>query len=56
MTSQQEAASLGRDQSLDSSDDQAEGGDDSSFETVAEALRLQWSVIGEGFNWWYESY
>lgn len=24
-----------------------EGVDDSSFETVAEALRLQWSVIGE---------
>ncbi|GFS09833.1 Golgin subfamily A member 3 [Elysia marginata] len=47
MESQQEGVGLNNDQSLDSSNDQAEGGgDDSSFETVAEALRLQWSVIG----------
>lgn len=27
-----------------------EGAEDNSFETVAEALRLQWSVIGEDNN------
>ncbi|RUS75873.1 hypothetical protein EGW08_016362 [Elysia chlorotica] len=46
MTSQQQAAGSSLNQSMDSSDGQAEGAEDSSFETVAEALRLQWSVIG----------
>ncbi|GFN84801.1 golgin subfamily a member 3 [Plakobranchus ocellatus] len=33
-------------ESGDGSQDGSDGGDDNSFETVAEALRLQWSVIG----------